>query len=547
DYPGCREVLRHHGEPEDRPTKFGHLGPLDRFARRHGTDLGQLLDELSRAAGVGVDREAAQAERAHRPFIAAALAVTLTLGAGWGALLLFQIGWGGGFAAVPAGYVSALEVVAIGLCVAIVFRTWRASGKPLAVYDVDSTARPLADRAWRASGKPLAVYDGYVAAALVWFFLQAVYEAVYLAATLAAVTPEQLVPLVATWQAPLRDMQIHGFALLVILGVSQRLLPHFYGLPAPGRRVSVAGLVCLNAAVVGEMAGLILMRRAGHAWAGLWYGSVLLLAATVAVLVWRWRVFAATPEADRSLKFLRAAYVWLLLSLAMLVLLPAYQFGLLPWLAPGAGAARLGFSHAFYGATRHAITVGFVSLMIVGVAAKVVPTLNGVDPRRLPSLWLPFLLINAGCTLRVVTQTLTDFTPAAFPVSGASGVLEVLGLAVWAAHLWPMLRGTPAGQPAGLPLPEHQPLTRDVPIGPEHLVGEVLDLYPELLGTFVAAGFHALNIPRLRNAVARRVTVARACRLVGVDRARLLADPNAERTRLAARRVPLPVVGGGLP
>jgi hypothetical protein len=46
----------------------------------------------------------------------------------------------------------------------------------------------------------------------------------------------------------------------------------------------------------------------------------------------------------------------------------------------------MGFSHAFSGATRHAITVGFISLMIMGVAAKVVPTLKGVDVRTLPAL-----------------------------------------------------------------------------------------------------------------------------------------------------------------
>ena len=39
-------------------------------------------------------------------------------------------------------------------------------------------------------------------------------------------------------------------------------------------------------------------------------------------------------------------------------------------------------------------------------AARVVPTLNGVDVHRLTPLWGPFLLLNAGCALRVVAQTL---------------------------------------------------------------------------------------------------------------------------------------------
>src|SRR5579872_3255565 len=62
DYPGCREVLRRHGEPEDRATKFGHLEPLTHFDRRRGLDLEQLLAELARTAGVGVERESARTE-----------------------------------------------------------------------------------------------------------------------------------------------------------------------------------------------------------------------------------------------------------------------------------------------------------------------------------------------------------------------------------------------------------------------------------------------------------------------------------------------------
>jgi hypothetical protein len=183
------------------------------------------------------------------------------------------------------------------------------------------------------------------------------------------------------------------------------------------------------------------MRATGGAWAGLWYGSALLLTGAVVALLWNWRVFGRAKEPDRSLKFLRAAYAWLLLSLGMLVLVPAHQFVLLAHLAPSSEAARLGFSHAYYGAIRHAIAVGFISLMIVGMAARVVPTLNGVEIRRLTPLWGPFLLLNLGCALRVVAQTLTDYTPHAFPVAAISGLLEVTGLALWGVHLWAVMAG----------------------------------------------------------------------------------------------------------
>ena len=92
---------------------------------------------------------------------------------------------------------------------------------------------------WRRSGRRAEVYDWYIASALFWFVLQAACEAVYVAATFRA-GPAELVPLVATWQGALRDLQIHGFAGLMILGVSQRVLPHMLDF-RPGSRGSPGG------------------------------------------------------------------------------------------------------------------------------------------------------------------------------------------------------------------------------------------------------------------------------------------------------------------
>jgi hypothetical protein len=499
------------------------------------------------------------ADAIYRPFFKAGIAVVLTLGAAWGAYLLLRIGLTGRFAAAGLPEVNAhghaqifgwvglfvmgfayqafprfkhaslafprLALTSLGLMLAGL--VGRSVGEPLAnslpwIGPVAVASAWLEVAAivlfawvilatWRAAGKGLAFYDYYILASLGWFAVQAVAEAVYLAATLAAASHrEELLALVAMWQGAIRDAQIHGFALLMILGVSQRILHHFYGFPAPSQRLSMAALICLNLAVTGEIAGLILMRGASGTWAGLWYASALLLTGTVVALLWNWRIFGRASEADRSLKFLRAAYAWLLISLGMLVLVPAYQFFLLPQLAPSSEAASLGFSHAYYGAIRHAITVGFISLMIVGVAARVVPTLNGVDIRRLTPLWCPFLLLNVGCALRVVGQTLTDFTPHAFPVTAVSGVLEVAGLALWGVHLWAVMAGRPRYR-----LSVAVPYVPGAIIEAGHTVGEVLDRYPELLETFLALGFWPLANPLLRKTVARHVSIGQACRQVG--------------------------------
>lgn len=172
---------------------------------------------------------------------------------------------------------------------------------------------------------------------------------------------------------------------------------------------------------------------------------------------------------------------------------------------------------------------------IVGVAAKVVPTLNGVDVRALSPLRAPFVLLNVGCALRVVTQTLTDFTPLAFPIAGLSGVLETLGLAWWGVHLWAVTAGRYEVQ---TPVSEFDLGTL---VLSSHRVGDVVERRPELLETFVAFGFHPLARPLLRRTVARHVTIHQACRMMGVDERRLLDALNAGPGRHPGR-LSLPIL-----
>jgi hypothetical protein len=558
----------------------GRLGPAESvefFAQLHDVPLPQLVEELREASDTTVVQEKAKprwVDAIYRPFFIAGILVTLTAGATWGAYLLVRIAATGSFSAAGLHEVNAhghaqifgwvglfvmgfayqafprfkhAELAWPGLalasfCAMLAGLIGRSIGEPLAasvsgmaavavgssVLEVVAVALCAAVvlATWRRSEKPFALPDAFIMAALFWFVVQAVYEAVYLAATLMAADAGELIPLVATWQGALRDIQIHGFALLMILGVSLRILPSVYGLRSSGKALAVLTLAAVNAAVIGEASGLILMRSGGPVWRGVWYGSVLVLAATLAVFVAGAGIFGRAPRQDRSLKFVRAAYAWLLFSLAMLVLLPVYQHLLLPLLAPDSPAVAIGFSHAYYGAARHAVTVGFVSLMIVGVAGRVVPTLNGLDLARLPRLWLPFVLLNTGCALRVVAQTLTDVTDTAFPLVGVSGWLEVLGLTLWGAHLIRIMTGWAAEQ--GPPPPA---VEAGVPIRGEHLVSEVLEADPALLDVFVAFGFRLLANPILRRTLARGITIEAACGFLGVQLQALLDALNAARTR----------------
>src|SRR6185369_5282229 len=141
-------------------------------------------------------------------------------------------------------------------------------------------------------------------------------------------------------------------------------------------------------------------------------------------------------DSDRGLKFIRAAHVWFILAMAMLVFTPIYNFAIY---MPVTGS-HVPFSHAYFGAYRHALTVGFIMMMIVGVSSKFVPTLSGVDVRRANSLWPTFVLLNLGNLTRVSFQIATDFSPSAYSVMGISGFIEVVGLSLWGYELYANIR-----------------------------------------------------------------------------------------------------------
>ena len=575
-FPHTRSVLDRYGL-KGCGGPDGPMESLGFFARAHGVELDHLLQELRQTAespqAVPVAQEASAADTIYRRFFKAGIASTLTAGAVWGALLLITIGLKGSFTAISIFDINAhghaqifgwvglfvmgfayqafprfkhtslwnprLAVLTFYLMVTGLIL--RVLGEPLHQFGLMFWVALLGTglelvaiglfvviitETFRRSQKSLFAYDYYIAAAFFWFFAQAVLDLFHLYMTTSASTKTALLQQVATWQAPLRDLQIHGFALTLILGVSQRFLHGMFGFPEIPQRRALGALASLTAAVAGEAFFFVLFRTTGqHLYAGLMYGSMVVVALSVVVLTRSWWTHLWGPatqapteiqsdRADRSFKFIRAAYAWLFISLAMLLLVPFYNM-----------LTVQSFSHAFYGATRHAITVGFISLMIVGVAAKVVPVLNGVDTRTLSQLWLPFILINTGCFLRVSTQILTDLAPQAFSVIGLSGTLEVTGIAIWGIGLYRLMRRASVKERVEERVP------RPVSINASDTPGLVVESAPELLEVFARFGFAPLQNPLLRRTLARQITIRQACRMQHVDEAKLLVALNTALNR----------------
>lgn len=230
--------------------------------------------------------------------------------------------------------------------------------------------------------------------------------------------------------------------------------------------------------------------------------SVLGLLASVAILVRAFGVLSAKVDSDRSLPFIRAAWTWSLVAMALFALMPVYT-----------ASKGLVFSHAYFGGYRHAFTVGFISMMIVGVSSKIVPVLCGLSSTQVSTLRTTFWLINIGNGMRVAFQILTDSYPWAYPVMAASAWIEVTGLAIWAVDLWRAMGRRPL--PASV--------CGEVPLTLTARVADVAEAYPETIPVFLQFGFTMITNPLMRRTVARSVTLEQVCRLRRVDSEELLS------------------------
>ncbi|HEX7296955.1 MAG TPA: DUF1858 domain-containing protein [Pyrinomonadaceae bacterium] len=540
---------------------------VDWFARLHGVDLNRLLLELNEAAAQSQPKQLqfapSLADSIYRPFFLAAVATVLTLGCVWGAINLFTIGLKQNFSAVSYSWVlahghamvfgfvglfimgfayqalprfkhtslwrprlafSALPLMVVGIVLQTVahmssppslsLEVVAASIQFLSVIVFGSTILMTA----RLAKKP-EHYDRFVYASLFWFIVAAVANPIIFKLFELPGNRQQLLFNLATFNIPYRDVQLIGIAVVMILGVSLRLLPQAYGFNEPSRNWqrfifwSVNGSLC--AGVILFIAG---MAGANH-WmlAVQWATTVVLLIVAVGT-PFQYRLFApvAEGESDRGLKFIRAAYLWFIAATAMLVFTPVYNFAIY---MPITGS-RSPFSHAYFGAYRHALTVGFIMMMIVGVSSKIVPMLTGVNLRSTRSLWPTFILLNLGNITRVSFQIATDFSPVAYKVMGISGFIEVLGLTLWGYELVANMRAGKKLEKEGWP----KILTETLDISPKTKVGDVLTQYPQSLEIFLRHGFTPLSNPVLRKTLARAITIEQACRREDVDMAELIGE-----------------------
>jgi hypothetical protein len=282
-------------------------------------------------------------------------------------------------------------------------------------------------RTARQSIEPHNPYEKFIASSFLWFVLGTILEAVFFFAKATAHSERGLIMRIALIDGPLRDVQLLGFAALIIAGVSQRFVPHVYGLGKPARDRQPLIFWLINGGLLLNIISYVLLLTTHQLYFAIGLELAYLLMPLWAVLLAKQiGVFREPTQPDRTFKFIRAAYVWLVIACGMMPFFPLY----------GALTHQV-FAHTYMGSHRHAFTVGFISMMILGVSSRVVPILAGIDAKQLNSLWAPFLLFNAGCAGRVILQILTDFVPnVAYPMIGFTGFIELSALLWWGIELW---------------------------------------------------------------------------------------------------------------
>jgi len=105
----------------------------------------------------------------------------------------------------------------------------------------------------------------------------------------------------------------------------------------------------------------------------------------------------------------------------------------------GIWAASVADASGIWGASRHALTVGFLSTMVFAVGQRVLPAFSGM--RLLFStelMFLALLLLTAGCLMRVGSEVLAyqGLLQSAWAWLPISAVTEMSAVTVFAFNLF---------------------------------------------------------------------------------------------------------------
>ncbi len=212
---------------------------------------------------------------------------------------------------------------------------------------------------------------------------------------------------------------------LVLLGWGF-LVPFVWGFSAKWMRVFL-GLKAIRPRFLFSAVGLNLA-GVGLAVAGRFTAATLFLLAAAVFSVIAIRIFEGSEQEPKIRGihksfpvFVRMAYGWLLVAAGL-----------------GLSASQWDTSGGFWGASRHALTVGFVSTMVLAVGQRILPAFAGMRLLWSPRLmFVGLFLLTVGCTLRVSCEVLAyqGYVGWAWHVLPYSALVELTALSVFTVNM----------------------------------------------------------------------------------------------------------------
>ena len=216
------------------------------------------------------------------------------------------------------------------------------------------------------------------------------------------------------WDHTFLILMVWGFVVVMAWGFSTRFVTIFLGLESPRHQAAgkfglgIVALVVLALARQYFLADMLILALSVYA---IWALRLFHKPARSAKLTGAYRHYPA---------FIRLAYAWLVAG-AML--------GIAADLVPG--ATGLG------GASRHAVTVGFIALLILALGPRLLPSfLNGRELYSTRWMAASLWLLSAGCLLRVSSEAVAySLGGSAWNLLPISAYLEFAGVLAFVANM----------------------------------------------------------------------------------------------------------------
>lgn len=243
-----------------------------------------------------------------------------------------------------------------------------------------------------------------------------------------------VLPMPAQWTAA--DLMVCGFVPAISVAMSSRLFPLTFRTKLPSRHGMLAAAALLLAGVLlncldGLRSVFSWPLPSPTGWAALCQAAGLICGAhAVRIFHPRKKISeAATPyrtRDDPAAVGVLTAYCWAVVAAGFLIAMALRE-----------GGVRIPAEWAQPNLARHALGVGFMTLLIVSVGWKMLPGFCRGRPRGRGWLWSAVWLGNFAVLLRLVPAMLTN-SPAVgrnwsqilYPLAGAAGLATILAFAI---------------------------------------------------------------------------------------------------------------------